>query len=86
MIALLIAAVWIATLTLVVAACWMAARGDRASRRGSVATMVGRSPRLLDTAGPRAGALVLRLEDRRERARRVGTRGGHSAARSSTAH
>jgi hypothetical protein len=83
MIVLLIAVIWIATLTVVVEACRMAAHGDRASRRGSIATVAGRSPRLLDTAGPQPGALVLRLEDRRQRAV---TRGGHPVAHSSTAH
>jgi len=62
MIVILISTAWLATLSLVVAVCWMAAHGERV-----VLGKPGRSPNLL---GPSSGArtIGLKLEDRRSKA------------------
>ncbi len=63
MLILLISTIWLAVLTLVVAICQMAARGDRV-----VLSRFERSPRLLeDVSASWERAVSLRLEDRRAR-------------------
>jgi hypothetical protein len=74
MIILLISTIWLATLALAVAACRMAARGDRVARRDaerSALRVLLRSPRLLHLSASetpsRTQVISLRLEDRRSK-------------------
>jgi hypothetical protein len=61
MLILLISTIWLAALVLVVAACQIAARGDRV-----VPARMERSPRLLEDGASWGKALLsLKLEDRR---------------------
>lgn len=66
MIYLLISTAWLTVLVLAIAACRMAAHGDRVARRDAERSALGRlvrSPRLLDLK--RSQVITLRLEDRR---------------------
>jgi hypothetical protein len=62
----LISTIWLATLMLVVAACRMAAHGDRtAARDAQLHLDDARSPSLLDLQVPWEGEVILRLSDSR---------------------
>jgi hypothetical protein len=74
MIILFISTIWLATLVVVVAACRMAAHGDRVPLRRAERSFHldgARSPRLMDIPGQWEREFSLRLEDRRAKPSRA---------------